>query len=131
MVPRTVSLLAGVALVAACNVGTDESIHQNTQSIAAIAGQWEALGGDLSPDATFTLSRPSLAIDSMGRPILAFSSTDPMTYADTTTVSRWDGAAWVPLAEPLSGALSGGEVLQGQLNLPEDAPDHGGELVRL
>jgi hypothetical protein len=76
-----------------CELAAQDAGSETTEALAASDGRWVALGGDLSPDPAAYLSRPSLAVTPV-RPIVAFSSMDPTSGLQTTTVSRWSAGAW-------------------------------------
>jgi hypothetical protein len=61
---------------------------------------WQAVGGALDRILSNTVSNPSLALDSLGNPVVAWQE---VTSADTTNiyVKRWSGSNWVSLANYL------------------------------
>jgi hypothetical protein len=66
-------------------------------------GAWAQLGGNLTPVAAASPSRPALAFDERSRPVVAFSVHDVAADTDATSVLAWRGDRWTTLGPPLPG----------------------------
>lgn len=65
---------------------------------------WVQLGEDLRFDKTLLATAPSLALDSTGKPILAWS--EHTSLASKIYVKRWDSTAWVQVGDPIGEQAS-------------------------
>ena len=66
--------------------------------------EWEAVGGALNRDAANSAFTPSLVIDAMDRPIVAF--TEFSGAGSSLYVVRWDGSEWNQIGDAVDVELS-------------------------
>lgn len=79
----------------------DDCVYVNPEVYVRqwVNGQWETLGSYLDVARGKDASGPSLAVDHLGRPVVAWYESNNRRV--DSYVKRWDGQAWVLLGGPL------------------------------
>ena len=96
--------------------GTSSNIYVKKWNDVAFA--WEAVGGALDFALANNASNPSLAIDSLGNPVVAWQ--EVVSGSSNIYVKRWSGTSWVSLKTQLDVSLSNEAITPSLALRPDD-----------